>query len=315
MIELNKFWVFLFTFLWTLPFLLNNESAGTKTIYELADDKSYFVKIDGIDIHLNKKGEGSKKFILVHGFGSSTYTWEKVIDELSMYGEVISYDRPGFGLTERKFDYSKENYFSSEYQKDVIIKIMDYFNIEKAVIIGSSAGGNIALSTYYKYPERFEGIVLTDPVIYQKNIFSDIVKPFLYVPQFNYRGPKYIAENAEKIFFDIYEKSWYDKNLITENDFIEYQKATEVIDWEKGFYEFIKYLKYEDLTKKFDKIKIPVLVITGSDDLIVPTQDSIKLSENIKNSTLKIIDECGHLPQEEKPEEFLETVLSFVFQN
>jgi pimeloyl-ACP methyl ester carboxylesterase len=61
-----------------------------------------------------------------------------------------------------------------------------------------------------------------------------------------------------------------------------------------------------------DKINIPVLVITGANDKIVPPEDSIQLAELIPNSDLVVIPNCGHLPQEECPADFLKAVTDFI---
>jgi pimeloyl-ACP methyl ester carboxylesterase len=56
---------------------------------------------------------------------------------------------------------------------------------------------------------------------------------------------------------------------------------------------------------------VPTLVITGDDDRIVPTEDSLKLADEIPGAELAILPNCGHLPQEECPQKFLETVTDF----
>jgi len=55
-----------------------------------------------------------------------------------------------------------------------------------------------------------------------------------------------------------------------------------------------------------------VLVITGDDDRIVPTEQSVRLAGEIPDADLVIIEQCGHLPHEEQPEEFMQTVTNFI---
>jgi pimeloyl-ACP methyl ester carboxylesterase len=57
---------------------------------------------------------------------------------------------------------------------------------------------------------------------------------------------------------------------------------------------------------------VPVLVITGDDDRIVPTESSIRLSGELPGSELVVIPQCGHVPQEECPEAFLAAVNGFL---
>jgi pimeloyl-ACP methyl ester carboxylesterase len=57
---------------------------------------------------------------------------------------------------------------------------------------------------------------------------------------------------------------------------------------------------------------MPVLVITGDDDRIVPTESSIQLSRDIPGAKLAVLRNCGHLPQEECPDQFMDALQEFV---
>jgi pimeloyl-ACP methyl ester carboxylesterase len=59
---------------------------------------------------------------------------------------------------------------------------------------------------------------------------------------------------------------------------------------------------------------LPILVITGDDDRIVPTEQSIRLASEISNAQLVIIPQSGHVPHEEKPNEFMQAVINFLIQ-
>ncbi|MGC8936665.1 MAG: alpha/beta fold hydrolase [Candidatus Methanomethylicaceae archaeon] len=64
--------------------------------------------------------------------------------------------------------------------------------------------------------------------------------------------------------------------------------------------------------KRICRRSLPVLVITGTEDKIVPPSDAERLAKEIPNAVLVRIEECGHIPHEEKPEEFLSAVLEFL---
>lgn len=67
-----------------------------------------------------------------------------------------------------------------------------------------------------------------------------------------------------------------------------------------------------DFTKA---IFISVLVITGDNDKIVPSINAYRVAERIKNVVFHVVPNCGHLPHEEKPAEFLSAVRSFLSTN
>ncbi|MDW8270309.1 MAG: alpha/beta hydrolase, partial [Anaerolineae bacterium] len=60
------------------------------------------------------------------------------------------------------------------------------------------------------------------------------------------------------------------------------------------------------------ELTLPVLVITGDDDRLVPTADSIRLAEELPQATLVVIPACGHVPQEECPEATLKAMRAFL---
>jgi pimeloyl-ACP methyl ester carboxylesterase len=59
---------------------------------------------------------------------------------------------------------------------------------------------------------------------------------------------------------------------------------------------------------------MPCLVITGDDDRIVPTDQSIRLADELPDAELVVIPDCGHIPHEECPELFLQAVTDFLNQ-
>jgi pimeloyl-ACP methyl ester carboxylesterase len=300
--------------LFTVPFLYRYED-GVYTHKQLAYLDSKFFEIDGYDVHYKEYGEqNSQVLILLHGFGSYIYTWDKVIKPLGEKYHVIAFDRPSFGLTERAFD-TKENIYSTDYHIDLIKKIMDKKNIKKATLIGNSAGGTLSLNFYFRYPELVKNLILVDAAVYAGGGSPDFIKPLLYLPQINYLGPEITSILLNDSGDDFIKSAFYDKSKVNDEVISEYRRPTLVKGYKRAFWEFIKGSKNYEIVKKLDEIEVPTLVITGDNDVIVPTEQSIKLSEDIEGSELVILEKTGHLPQEEKPEEFIQAVENFLKKN
>ena len=66
------------------------------------------------------------------------------------------------------------------------------------------------------------------------------------------------------------------------------------------------------LEQRLNELKMPVLVLTGDDDRIVPTEQSLWLGRQIPGAKLVVIQGSGHLSHEEKPAEFMQTVQDFL---
>jgi pimeloyl-ACP methyl ester carboxylesterase len=297
--------------LFTVPFLYKYED-GVYTHKQLAYSDSKFMQIDGFDVHYKEYGEQNEEtLILLHGFGSHTYTWDKVIKDLGENYHVIAFDRPSFGLTERVFD-SEKNIYSTDYQIDLIKKIMNYKDVEKATLIGNSAGGTISLNFYFRYPELVQNLILVDAAVYIGGGSPNFVKPLLYLPQINYLGPEMTSILLNSNGDDFLKSAFYDNSKVTDEVISEYRRPTLTKGYKRAFWEFIKGSKNYEIVEKLDEIMVPTLVITGDSDVIVPTEQSIKLSEDIEDSELVILEKTGHLPQEEKPEEFIQAVEIFL---
>ncbi|MEM4427403.1 MAG: alpha/beta hydrolase, partial [Zestosphaera sp.] len=86
-------------------------------------------------------------------------------------------------------------------------------------------------------------------------------------------------------------------------------------DWDKGLYWLMKYGEFPEISNSLKNLKKPILIIHGVNDEIVPLSSSLDLVNLLSNEskhTLATISGCGHLPHEEKPEEFLKIVDEFI---
>jgi pimeloyl-ACP methyl ester carboxylesterase len=91
-----------------------------------------------------------------------------------------------------------------------------------------------------------------------------------------------------------------------------YTKPLQAENWDRGLWEFMLASRSVGLDKQLDRIRVPVLVITGDDDRIVPTAQSVRLAGELPNAKLVIVPNCGHIPQEESPAAFLQAVADFL---
>jgi pimeloyl-ACP methyl ester carboxylesterase len=86
--------------------------------------------------------------------------------------------------------------------------------------------------------------------------------------------------------------------------------------WDQGLWEVVTALgggaALPEARCALEGLRMPVLFITGDDDRIVPTSETRKIAARLPGATLVVIPECGHLPQEERPDAFVQAVSSFV---
>ncbi|XP_057474193.1 uncharacterized protein LOC130762522 [Actinidia eriantha] len=112
--------------------------------------------------------------------------------------------------------------------------------------------------------------------------------------------------------------SWYDSNQVTEHVLHGYTKPLRAKGWDKALVEYIAAMLTDSspnskpLVNRFNEISCPVLIVTGDCDRLVPSWNAERLSRAIPGSCLEVIKNCGHLPQEEKAEEFVSIVDKFL---
>ena len=278
---------------------------------KLADPDSQFMEVNGLRVHYKIYGQGKPVFILLHGFGASLFSWREITNPLSQYGTVVAYDRPAFGLTERPLEWDGKNPYSSQAQVELAIGLMDQLNIEKAILVGNSAGGTISMLTALQYPERVQALVLVDAAVYAGGGAPAWVRPILKTPQMNHLGPL-ISRQIEKRGREFIELAWHDPSQITPDIFAGYEKPLHAENWDKALWQLTLASQESDLPERLDEIRQPTLVITGDDDRIVPTEQSLRLADELPDAKLSVISQCGHLPHEERPAEFMQAVTEFL---
>jgi pimeloyl-ACP methyl ester carboxylesterase len=83
------------------------------------------------------------------------------------YGMVIAYDRPAFGLTERPMSWSGENPYVSQGNVGLLLGLLDQNKVQKAILVGNSAGGTISMQFTLQHPDRVQSLILIDSTVYE----------------------------------------------------------------------------------------------------------------------------------------------------
>ncbi len=286
--------------------------ADTVPERSLADPDSRFISVNGIEVHYKTAGnpEEGPSFVLLHGFGSSLYSWQKVMDDLSSYGFVVAFDRPAFGLTERPLpgDWQGRNPYSSEAQVELTLELMDALGVQEAVLVGNSSGGAVAAELGLSHPERVLGLLLADAAIYRMGGPPRWSRWLLHTPQLNRLGPLFMRQLAGAPGQGFLEAAWSDPNRIDEATREAYRKPLRAENWDRALWELSKASREAALEERLGGLERPVLVLSGDGDRIVPPDLSERLSSDLPQAEYALLPGCGHLPQEECPELFMEVV-------
>jgi pimeloyl-ACP methyl ester carboxylesterase len=187
---------------------------------------------------------------------------------------------------------------------------MDHFGFQKAILIGNSAGGTLSMQFALKYPQRVQALILVDPAVFE-NGGPAWVRILGNTPQMQHLGPLFVR-SIQKSGLNLIRTAWHDPSKITQETWDGYTRPLKAANWDQALWYFTMASHDTGLLQHLQDFKVPILVITGDDDRIVPTADSVKLAGELTGAKLAIIPDAGHVPQEEQPAAFLQAVETFL---
>lgn len=228
--------------------------------------------------------------IILHGWGLKGSIYKNLINLFKQEGfKVFAPDLPGFG---------SEPLCSSSMNLDGYVEFLDGFikknKISKSILIGHSFGGRIAIKYVYKYPQGVSRLILTGvPAIRNKSFTKKIAFVFAVI------GGKLLKGVPTKIR-EVLRKSLY--RVIGEWDYYKAGRLRQVF----------KNIIGEDLIQYLKEIKIPVLLVWGEKDSIVPASDICKIKKYLLKAKFIIVPNIGHKLPYENPDVFLDAIESFL---
>jgi len=279
---------------------------------KLADADSRFIVVNGIRVHYKMAGQGEQQLVLLHGFAASVFSWREVMAPLAARGTVVAYDRPAFGLTARPMpeEWTGASPYGSEAQVELAIGLLDALGIERAILVGNSAGGTIAALTALRHPERVRALILVDAAIFSGGS-APFYQPLMTTPQGRRIG-QLVARQIKDWGIAFGKSAWHAPEKITPAIWEGYTRPLRAENWDRALWEFTAASRPTDLPARLGELTLPTLVITGDDDRIVPMERSVRLARELPNARLVVIPNCGHVPHEECPAEFLRAVDEFL---
>jgi len=254
------------------------------------------IVVFGTKIHYVEAGSGPV-VILLHGLGGSTQNWALNIPVLAQKFRVIVPDQIGFGKSDKPFI----NYRVGTYV-DYLDQFCKQLKIDRASLVGNSMGGWVAAAYTIAFPGRVERLVLVDAAGYAPPA------------NFDYRILYGLNPSTREGMKQIAARVFYNK-LFLSDALIDQAMALRITAGDgytiNSLIESIT--RGEDFVDSGVKsIKQPTLVVWGRQDGLTPLSDGERFKKDISNSTLLVLDECGHVPQFEKAAEFNAAVLKFL---
>ncbi|MGH2461956.1 MAG: alpha/beta fold hydrolase [Chloroflexota bacterium] len=248
-----------------------------------------FIDVEGYKALALSFGNGSRNFLAIGGWIGSSEVWLPTLEILSTTWRVASFDHRGAGETVvpvEAITYSA--------LVDDVFRAMDSLRIERCVLGGESAGTQVVLDAVLRHPERFTGAVLADGAA--------------GLPRSQAAGPSPITgpPSTWPGDDDRARLSWFVDLCIPEPDADHFRRwGLDILrraDPEAATRLWgIGRDSASQLVTRLAEVRVPVLLIRGSEDALVPRAAMEELSERLPNSKLVEVPGAGHVPVLTRP--------------
>ncbi|HEV7747026.1 MAG TPA: alpha/beta hydrolase [Pyrinomonadaceae bacterium] len=248
--------------------------------------------------------------LCLHGMGANIYSWRHFIAPFSQNNKLILVDFKGCGKSPKP----RDKRYSIEEKADDIYNLILEQDLNNLTLVGNSLGGAIALLVAVRLgkekPNRLSRLILIDSagdtssLPPHLNLLRSVPgKPIIYL------SPSKLAAKMTL------RMCYYDSEKITRPQVEAYAAPISSLGGRHALLYTARQCipaNADELIASASSITVPTLILWGREDKVTPLKIGELLHNLIPNSTLEIIEKCGHIPQEEKPDETIIRISKFL---
>ncbi len=292
------------------PFLISTQSLqSTGSAANAALAESQFIDIpytgsDGIELHyLDLQGDKDcgQAFVALHGFTMNLSSWQTMMPYFADYGRTVAYDQIPYGLSEKLLpgDWQGPHPYTPDAAVEQLFALMTALRLDRPILVGNSSGGTLAINAALAQPERIAALILIDPwVIIRRPTFPE---PIVRLPQMRRISlllARYLGQQPKLLLW-----SYADPGQISTKRLELAGLHTQMQAWDLAWGELFNRSLATPIAiiDRLGEIDLPVLLIHGGVDRLVPIADSRAAAMAMPHAVLQEIPRCGHLPHEECP--------------
>jgi pimeloyl-ACP methyl ester carboxylesterase len=255
----------------------------------------------GDQVRWGALGEGDP-LVLVHGTPFSSVVWRRIAPHLARRRRVYAFDLLGYGLS----DKHEGQDVSLGVQNELFAALLDHWDLARPDVVAHDFGGATALRTHLVNGRDYRTLTLIDPVALSPT-GSELVQAARRHADAWTAMPPYVHEAVVRA----YVAGGVHRTL----DEAELRRYVDPWLGEVGqpaFYRQIAQMhdRYTDaIADRFGDLRCPVTILWGAQDAWIPVARAYDLAARIPGADLRVVDDAGHLLQEDSPETVVATVL------
>jgi pimeloyl-ACP methyl ester carboxylesterase len=241
--------------------------------------------------------------VLLHGFTFNAFTWDALLDAFAQHGPVLAYDQIPYGLSTKipAATAKAHDLYSKSAALERLFSLLDALQIERAILVGNSSGGTLALEAALAEPERIDALVLIAPWVHsQRPILPDWLVALPQIERLTLALARYLGTNSPLLDY-----SYADASKIDEARRALTGAHRLMAGWDHAWGALLQRSLTDpvEIAEQLSTVSQPTLVLTGEADQVVSVADTEATAATLPNATLVRLPGCGHLPQEECPQQ------------
>jgi 3-oxoadipate enol-lactonase len=258
---------------------------------------STFLSVNGLTLHYRLEGNARGiPLVFVHALGTDLRIWDEVASRFVDRFRVIRYDLRGHGLSD-----APPGPYSHEDDARDLCGLLDTFELESAIVIGISVGGQIAMEFALENAKRVRALVLCDTALKlgTEEFWNE------RIANVRMRGLSTIAETIVPRWF---------AGAFAEQQPSAYRGSINMLSRTSpdGYIAMCGALREADFTHRAAAITVPTLVMTGEHDVSAPPPAARALAVALPNARFETIADAGHMTCIEQPIVVAQYIASFL---
>jgi pimeloyl-ACP methyl ester carboxylesterase len=264
------------------------------------------VKVGEVETRYARQGSGDP-VLLIHGFPETLQGWRYATPALAEHFTVIAPDLPGCGKSDKPGDFS----YTPSALAAFLADFLGALGVEKTHVVGTDTGLSVATAFVGRYPGKTNRVVLSAGTIYPEDVHSWEIRMMTWpvvgrLAMYSPFLPLVVRKGLQKGFVD--------RGLVSRELYRECLDALRApggrgaaLRMMRGFGDDVEVLK-----KAVKEIRAPVLVLYADSDCYFSLKAGRRFAGEIEGAEFKVIENCGHFLQEEKPREYNKIVIEFL---
>jgi 3-oxoadipate enol-lactonase len=256
-----------------------------------------FVTVNGVTHHYRRDGvPDGVPLVFINSLGCDLRIWDGVASRLADRFHLIRYDKRGHGLS----DTPAEPYSMRQLSGD-LLGLLDHLAVERAILIGVSVGGMVALQTAVDHPSRVAALVLCDTAakIGTEDYWNDRIATL------REHGLAHIASAVVNLWLT---EPYIEQNLAVFQGFYNLLSRMPL----EGYIGTCAALRDADLRDRVKDISAPALVICGAADAALTPETARGLADSLLSGRFQLIEEAAHIPSIQQAETVTSAITDFL---